>query len=173
VDGGGYDPFAADVWAFGAMLFRLFTGACPFGSPEDNIYLVAQQARTEAALAFPAWLEEEEPAAVELIRRCLSPAASARPTAAAIAESGWLRDGGGWGWDRVRRQDRHDKAAPSPLLVPRSYVAAHLEELLAGLAEVDSLRPEGMLAHVREPGDSADARDEQALMMEFLGNPIA
>lgn len=73
---------AADVFAFGVLLFELLAGQAPFDAGTPNAAYAAFMRGNMPPIDAP-----DVPAGIEeLIRACLAPAAQARPTMADVAE---------------------------------------------------------------------------------------
>lgn len=80
-----YDPFSADVWAMGVVLFVLLTGVYPF---QDVRPARLFQKITNGAIAFPAHVSAASQA---LLLRLLALDPAARPPALELQFDPWLR----------------------------------------------------------------------------------
>eukprot|EP00301_Raphidiophrys_heterophryoidea_P016189 c25746_g1_i1.p1 GENE.c25746_g1_i1~~c25746_g1_i1.p1 ORF type:complete len:346 (+),score=35.41 c25746_g1_i1:220-1257(+) len=81
---GPFDPFKADIWACGVLLFFMLSGRLPFDSSRpNNIYLKIQACKP----VFPPHISQE---ARELVMSVLSPTPALRATIPSIRNHPWM-----------------------------------------------------------------------------------
>lgn len=84
-----YDPFKADVFALGTLLFIMAFGEHPF--PHNNLSTVERVAKMREGPSFPASIFVSAELRT-LITDCLSVNPAARPTVAQLLENSWVRN---------------------------------------------------------------------------------
>ena len=87
----GYNPYAADVWSFGLMLFTLCSGLKPFASPSPGdasfrAFISSTQPRAASSDIFGIHRQRQSPAAE---KQNGSHAASTKPRHTSCKESSW------------------------------------------------------------------------------------
>ena len=89
LQGQAYNPFKADVWSLGVLLFLICTTKLPFRCKHKNDLITKQLARQ---WKFPAIIEQTiAPGCADLVGRLLHPLASCRPYAKDLCSDSWLR----------------------------------------------------------------------------------